>query len=479
MKITFLVPPALDNKLPAERVFGCNYGIYSQANIFMLYPATVLQKADYDVVVKDCVAERMNKDSFIQYIKKDDSAIYVFYTVFLSKNTDLSARELIREHRPQTKFIYLATEPSSHPGDFVAADTCVIRGESEEIICELVSVLEKEGDLKNIAGVSFLCQGKVANNPPRQEITELDVIPFPDRDLIDSNCYHNPKLSKTPATTMVTSRGCAYSCYYCVPNSLSFAREIEHRTYSRDWSKPPVRLRSSQNVIAEFGYLHQKGYKAVSVLDDQFVWNTKRALDICAGIERYNFEWCCLARADHVNNEDLVAAMAAAGCRYVDIGVESFIPEILEDIKKDMDIKSVYESVQLLKKYGIEQELNILLGSSPLETEETIAYTLEQVKKLDVDYVLFSICTPFPCTEFNAIAKEKGWMIEPEYRAIDPIKESFVSYPNLSKEKLETIIRRAYYGFYFRPGYIWKRMRQIEDAKDLLNKIKAALSILR
>ena len=50
---------------------------------------------------------------------------------------------------------------------------------------------------------------------------------------------------------------------------------------------------------------------------------------------------------------------------------------------------------------------------------------------------------------------------------------------NFDPKKLETIIRRAYYGFYFRPGYIWKRMRQIEDAKDLLNKIKAALSILR
>lgn len=478
MKITFLIPPALDNKLPAERIFGCNYGIYFQPNIFILYPATILKQLGHGVKVKDCVAEKMRRDDFLKYIRQDDSGVYIFYTVFLSKNTDLMIRNLIREIRRQAIFIYIATEPSSHPDNFVDRDSYVIRGESEETIKELIDNLDKQGNLLNIKGISYMRNGKIQHNPPRKIIENLDNIPFPDRSLINAHCYYNPKLTRFPFTAMVTSRGCNYNCYFCVPNSLSFAREIEFKKYNNN-RKPLVRLRSAKNVIDEFEMLYKMGYKSISILDDQFAWNKKRIKEICNSIKRLKLEWSCLCRADHLIDEDVVRLMKEAGCGYVDVGVESFVQEILDDIKKDMDVKDVYEAVRLLKKYNIEQELNILFGSSPLETEETIKYTLSEVKKLDVDYVLFSICTPFPCTEFNKIAKINHWMIEPEYRAVDPIKESFISYPHLPKKKLDSIIRQAYFDFYFNPHYIFKKIKKIRSFKDLYNKAKTAITILR
>jgi radical SAM superfamily enzyme YgiQ (UPF0313 family) len=190
-------------------------------------------------------------------------------------------------------------------------------------------------------------------------------------------------------------------------------------------------------------------------------------------------EWSCLARADHLTEEAVIKKMAEAGCHYIDIGIESFNQEILDYIKKDLKVHSVYKAVSLLKKYGIEPELNILIGSCPLETKETIEHTLRETLKLDVDYVLFSICTPFPHTTFHEISRANKWMVTDEYVPIDPIKQSLISYPHLTKEELETIIRKAYLRFYFRPSYIMKRLKRVKGLKDLLNKTKAAITILK
>ena len=64
MKICFLTPPALDGKAPAERIFGCNYGIYTQPNIFMLYPATILHRAGHEVRFLDFPARGKGRRDF-------------------------------------------------------------------------------------------------------------------------------------------------------------------------------------------------------------------------------------------------------------------------------------------------------------------------------------------------------------------------------------------------------------------------------
>jgi anaerobic magnesium-protoporphyrin IX monomethyl ester cyclase len=479
MKVTFLVPPPLDGKPAAERIFGCNYGIYTQQNIFILYPATVLKEKGYDVCVKDCPMEKVNKDEFVRYIKKDESDAYVFYTVFLSKATDISARNIISEIKENPKFIFIGTEPTCNPSAFISNNSFVIRGEPEDTIVELVRVIGSEDDLSNVKGISYIKDGESIDTESREVINNLDRLPFPDRTLLKPANYHNPKLRLTPFTTMISSRGCAYNCYYCVPNSLDFAREIEFKRYDPMRKKPPVRMRSAKNIIEEIKMLHSQGFNSISFLDDQFVWNKERIIKICDGIKDLNMEWSCLARADHLEDELLIKSMAEAGCKYVDIGIESFNQEILDYIKKDLKVESIYRAVGLLKRYGIEPELNILIGSCPLETKNTIEHTIAESMKLDVDYVLFSICAPFPHTTFSEIAKKNNWMVTKNYVPIDPIRQSLISYPHLTKEDMEEIIRKAYLRFYFRPSYILKRLRKVRGLRDFLNKFKTAMTILK
>jgi anaerobic magnesium-protoporphyrin IX monomethyl ester cyclase len=480
VKVLFLIPPPLDDKPPAERIFGCNYGIYAQPNIFILYPATVLKEAGHTVELIDFPINGKGRSEFERLSERQDYDVVVFYTVFLSRKTDIEARDILSKKNPATRFVFISTEPSASPDDFVNDKSVVIRGEPESRVGAVMEAFAGQGSFGDIPGISFMGENGPVHNGNTQVIEDLDSLPFPDRLLLDSKDYHNPKLGVLPFTTMVASRGCSFGCYYCVPNSQSFSREIEFkRRNNDDAKKPPVRLRSAGNVVDEFKELANAGYKGISFLDDQFVWGAERTNAICSGIEGLGVEWSCLARADMLQDREMVAAMGRAGCRYVDIGIESFTQEILDYIGKGHAVDAVYPAVENLKAAGIEPELNILIGACPLETESTIEHTFEEVLKLDVDYVLFSVCTPFPYTRFNARAKHEGWMIKPEYEPIDPIKESFVSYPHLTKEQLDKSIRSLYRRYYFRPGYMLKRLRKVRSFRDLVNKTKAALSILK
>jgi len=476
MKIAFIIPPSLDNFPPAERIFGCNYGIYPQTNIFILYPATILKNAGYTVSVLDFPAEKKNANSFTAFCNENDYDIFVFYSVFLSKNNDIAARDMLMNSRSNAKFIFISTEPTAKPDSFVNENSVVIRGEPESRIASVVRALENN-EMENIPGISFMKSGKIVHNPGTKIIEDLDLLPFPDRTLIKQDKYYNPKLCFQPFTTMIASRGCSFKCYYCVPNSLDFSREIEFKR-ENNASKPPVRLRSAKNVIDEFAELAKSGYRSISFLDDQFVWGDKRTIEICEGIKDCTVEWSCLARADMLQNEKIAFAMAEAGCKCVALGIESFNQEILDDIGKGCKAEMFYLAVNNLKKARIEVELNILLGSSPLENQDTIKHTFMEVLKLNPDYALFSICTPFPYTVFHEKAKNEGWMVKPEYEAVDPMIESFISYPHLKKRELETIIRRLYFRFYFRPKYLYKRMKRIRTSRDLFNKIKVGRKIL-
>ena len=60
-------------------VHNCNYGIYSQPNIFVLYAAAILEKNGYDVKFIDCPIEKLSWKWFEEFLGKDDSDAYAFY----------------------------------------------------------------------------------------------------------------------------------------------------------------------------------------------------------------------------------------------------------------------------------------------------------------------------------------------------------------------------------------------------------------
>ena len=237
-------------------------------------------------------------------------------------------------------------------------------------------------------------------------------------------------------------------------------------------------MHSAKRVIEEFRSIAALGFKSVSVLDDEFLWDDKRTVEICQGIKDLKLEWSCLCRPDKIS-DTVAKAMKEAGCAYVDLGTESFDDEVLKAIKKDMLAEDTDRAVEILRRHSIQVELNVLFGATPVETEATIKKTLRHLYKLNVDYVLFSIANPFPGTEFYAAAKKEGWMYYGDYVAADPAKNAIISYPHLSKKKLEYYVSYAYVSYYLHPRYLFRQLLQVKGPRDFMQKLSTAFKFFR
>lgn len=471
-KIIFLVPPTDEKKIP-DRLFGCNFAVFFQHNVFMLYPATLLQKEGYDVEVIDCVVGKKK----LKYVLKKKADIYIFYSVFLSRKIDLEATEEILKTNKKAKFIFMGSDPSAKPENYIKANNYfVVRGEPEYTTLEIIKNIDRK-EFSEIKGLSWMNDGKIIHNSYRDYIEDIDKLPFPNRNLFKEPFkYYNAKFKKLPSTTMVTSRNCSFRCYYCVPNSLSFARELEWKRWHKN--KPPVTRRSVENIIKEFEEIAKQGYKSVFIIDDQFIWGKERTIEIFDGIKHLNLEISLLARPDLLVDEELVKKMVGAGVRHVDLGVESFNQEILDYINKDLDVNTIERGIKLLKKYKIDPEINVMFGSCPLETKKTMEDTIKKVQKMNVEVIHVSICTPFPGTEFRKKALREGWLTEKgDYRPVDPALDALIEYPHLSKKDMIKAVRGLYFRHFFNPKYLLKQLVKLKSREELKHKASTARNI--
>jgi radical SAM superfamily enzyme YgiQ (UPF0313 family) len=460
MKITFIDPPNFLEKKPIERVFGCTYSLYPIPNIFSLANAALLAQEGFKVNYIDMASEGWHRGRLNAFLKTDNSAAYVFYSVNLSLAPDLLAYELIRKIKKDVFIAFCGPAPTYFARDFLRdKNTFVVRGEPEFTLLELIQSLKEGWDLNKINGLSFLENGIIKENASRALIEQLDELPLPARRLLKKNLYSNPKLPKRPFTLMQTSRNCAYRCVFCVPNSYNFSCELEYRKYQEN-QKPPVRMRSAANVTEEFRLLKKEGYRSVSIIDDQFLWKETRTIEICKGITGLGIEWGCLARVDHIN-ENVAKNLSAAGCRYIDLGIESFNQAVLDDVKKDLKVNKIPEVISILKRYRMLVKVNLLLGISPLQTKDSIKEDIRLAKKLDVDAVMFSIAAPFPGTDFYQRAKENRWFISGDYRPESVQNKAIINYPGLSCQELNRMVTVANASFYFNLRFILKNLKRL------------------
>jgi len=258
----------------------------------------------------------------------------------------------IKEQFPKTLVIMGGPHATALPEEVLEksrADTVAI-GEGEQTMLELVCMFDKKGkdpkamDYYQICGTASMGDGQIRRSSPRTFIADIDTIPFPARDLIDMKKYSGWYIHKQlPETKMLMSRGCPYHCTFC--------DDVVWKS-----SKPWVRLRTPKNIVDEIELLAKEyGIKEVMDDSDEFNNNVSHALAICEEMKRRRLDipWKTQLRAWPLP-ENLVKAMAEAGCWYVHLGIESGNPETLYGIQKQITVEQILEACALLKKYNIQ-----------------------------------------------------------------------------------------------------------------------------
>lgn len=263
----------------------------------------------------------------------------------------------------------------------------VVRQEGEHTMLELV----RGDDLKSIKGLSYKDKnGNVFHNEFRPLISDLDSLPFPD-----------PKLQLIPIKdlknnfgVMTTSRGCPLTCVFCSSPRL--------------WNNK-IRFRSVDNVMAELRFRYNEyGINRYYFCDDNISINKRFTQELCRRIidERLSITWSCEARVKSFDMETL-QLMKDAGCRRIKLGVESGSDKVLKFMKKGITAADARETIDLIKRSGIDLTIYILLGM-PVEGPEDIALSYDLVKEVGPAYVSLSVATPQIGSELWDIMKDLG-----------------------------------------------------------------------
>ena len=470
LQVSFLVPPVIVGEHPAERSSGCTRVVYPTPNIYELQVAACVE-SHYAVSYIDCINRNISIEGLMEQLRKNPADVYLIWTVNLSVQNDMEITRRIHALQPDAWMLLLGPGASYfHQQCHVDERTIVVHGEPELTVMEWLQKTESGEDWRSIDGISYLENGEHHRNKMRPLMKDLDALPIPARHLVSGVTYRNPKLKRTPYTTMVTSRNCPFRCIYCVPSSLTFAREIEYKDYNH--RKPPISFRSTDKVAEEIRLLAQDGYKAIGFMDDNFIWNEQRTQAICDVLRETGIVWGCQARVDAIT-DSIAALLGSSGCQYVDLGVESFNDEILTYIHKGITSDQIYTAIRLLQKYNIPVKLNILIGTSPLETKETIKDTIRKAKRLHVDQLMINIVSPFPGTQFYQMALDNGWLKDGVYTPTDVQRESILNYPHLSSKEMEHLLFTSNLSYFLSPRFVWTQLRKFRSWSDFTHALRS------
>jgi anaerobic magnesium-protoporphyrin IX monomethyl ester cyclase len=399
----------------------------------LLYVAAHAEREGHEVVVRDLAIRKKGEE--IDYKKYD--------LVGISTDTTRHRQALKIAHQSKEAgctVVMGGPHPSYVDGEILSTRKVdfVVRGEGEVTFAELVAALEKEDKKVNrVDGISFLSNGTLVRTPSRPFIENLDNLPLPARHLIHLDDYRRTNFGGRPITPLITSRGCPYRCAFC--------------SSSHFWGSK-VRIRSVASILKEIEEIyHQYHFNAVAFLDDTFNISPSRVIDICRGIieRKLDLWWWNLSRIDLFNrNEEMVKEMVQAGMKGALIGVESPSPETLKDLQKGIRVEEVIETVEMLKRNGVQLHASYIIGGLH-ETARSIHETIRFAKRLDTNVAQFCILTPFPGTAIYDQVKDRIFKWRAPWSFFD-LQHLVFKHDHLSFIRMEWLLFKAHLLYYTR-----------------------------
>ncbi len=434
------------------------------------YLAAVLrQRGLAEVEIYDANVSKDDDETFRKRIASSRADILGFTSSTFEWLTTLQAVRMARQVLPESLIVVGGPAVGAYPREclsFKEIDIGVI-GEGEETFAEVVSLYNDGKRLDRIKGTVSRPDDSVVVAPPRPFIRNLDSIPFPARDLVDTKAY-NAIFIRKPFATLITSRGCPFHCSFC----------------SRFYFGKKVRTRSASNILAEFEHCAKRyEIKEFMVYDDTFGVRRDVALELCDLIieRRHKFRWSVRTRVDCVDQVAL-ERLRKAGCYKLHMGVESGSEEVLKRMKKGITLKQVEKTFKLANEAGIETVGYFMFGY-PGDTLASIEKTRRLSLELDLSWADFSIATPAPRTELNDEFERSGYIDGDFWRRYtlgEPIdKLPYFTTPEFDEASLERILRDAFTEFYLRPSVILKKALSPQFWFEAKKSIDGALALLK
>lgn len=239
--------------------------------------------------------------------------------------------------------------------------TGVMIGEGEATLAELAEVYGEAEDidirLEQVRGIVFRkTSGEILHTPVRP-LLPMDEIPF---------SYNNLEGMEHRIIYYESSRGCPYSCSYCL-SSID----------------KTVRFRSLDLVMKELDYFLERKVPQVKFVDRTFNCKKSHALAIWRyllehdnGVTNFHFE----ISADLIDEEELeVMEQMRPGLIQLEIGVQTTNPDTITEIRRKMNLDRLKQVVDKINGFhNIHQHLDLIVGL-PYENYERFCQSFDDV----------------------------------------------------------------------------------------------------
>ena len=321
----------------------------------------------------------------------------------------------------------------------------VMCGEGEQTFLELMQYYHGEGAaaLRDVAGIAYRARtgngnaaGDVCETPVRPAL-DLSSIPF---------IYEHIEDFDNRIVYYESSRGCPFSCSYCL-SSIDKC----------------LRFRDPDLVRRELQFFIDHEVPQVKFVDRTFncrhdhamaVWSYIKEHD--RGITNFHFE----VAADLLNDEEIALIRSMRpGLIQLEIGVQSTNPDTVREIRRRMDLVKVEGNVAAVREArNVHQHLDLIAGL-PYEDYDSFARSFDRVYAMKPDQLQLGFLKVLKGSLMHEKTEEYGLVCQdrPPYEVLST---KWLSYSDVIRlKKIEEMVE-----VYYNSGQFRNTMEQLEQA---------------
>lgn len=355
----------------------------------------------------------------------------------------------------------------------------IMAGEGEATFGKLAEYYcgEREGGLLEIPGIAFRSResGKICGTLPGEPL-DFSSIPF---------CYGDMQGFENRIIYYESSRGCPFSCSYCLSS-------VDKR----------LRFREISRVKDELLFFIEKEVPQVKFVDRTFNCNHAHAMEIWRfikeqdkGITNFHFE----IAADLLSAEELVfLAGLRPGLVQFEIGVQSTNHKTLEAIRRTTDLAKVHAAVRKIQEVGnIHIHLDLIAGL-PYEGYARFRQSFNEVYAWKPDQLQLGFLKVLKGSDLYGHREEYGliyrthppyevlqtnWLSYDEVLLIKLVEEMLETYYNSGQfevtMKLLDVVYQDAFGFFLELGRFYERNGELYRKHSRIRRCELLLEFAK
>ena len=277
--------------------------------------------------------------------------------------------------------------------------------EAEKTFPDLVDKLAADLDTSTQAGFWVKNGERWHKNPP-DKLTDINNLPLTTADDFGEQFMMKPMMGRYRKTiTLELSRGCPYKCTYCADPFLADKFKEFGSWY---------RQKSVTNLDEEYSVLisQHKPEFIYKFTETFFAAGKKWLTNYYQMYKKYSLPFWTESRPETITEEN-AKMLADLNCIRFSVGLESGNRDFRRELKRNYTDKKLFETGRILKKYGINFTMNLIVGY-PFETRAMVFDGIRLLREIKPNRVSTFIFTPYKGSHLRKVCEDNN-MIDPDF----------------------------------------------------------------